>query len=420
MDVLLIILAMIVLLLLEGFFSGSEIALVHADKIRLHADANKGNRGARVVLAMFERPSFLLTTTLVGTNIAVVTLTTLGTLLMIRLFGAYGDLYAFLVYTPLLLIFGEIVPKSVFQQNADSLAPRVVYPLRAVGTVLYPVIAAFSLVARAAARLAGERLTETSLFITRQQVGSIVEMANRGARVDVFDRDRISRAARFADTVVGDAMRPIAELVAVDRDHDDMQEAFRLVRRYGYNRLPVYQGNVANIVGIVTVTVWDLMDGDKLHQPMQALIRPAMYVSPLQNVVDLMPALSERDDRMAVVVDEFGSAIGIITMEDVMEEVVGEMRVGYDFDEYRPRRRAHYRKLGETDYELESRLPIGEVNELLGTDLPVTGAHTIGGYVEARLKRIPVVGESVSAAGWTFTVIDATERAIVKLKASAG
>ena len=132
-----------------------------------------------------------------------------------------------------------------------------------------------------------------------------------------------------------------------------------------------------------------------------------------------MPRLQERDDRMAIVVDEFGSATGIITMEDIMEEVVGEMRVGYDFDEYRPRQRAHYRKLGDGKYELDSRLPIGEVNELLGIDLPPAVAHTIGGYVEARLKRIPSAGESVSEAGWIFTVTEVTERAVVKLEATA-
>lgn len=420
MDVVLIILAMVALLLLEGFFSGSEIALVHADKIRLHADANKGSRGARLVLSMFERPAILLTTTLVGTNISIVTLTTLGTLLMIRLFGPHGDLYGFLIYTPLFLIVGEIVPKSVYQQNADYLAPRVIYPLRLFKTALYPVILAFSGVARAAARLAGEQLTEKSLFINRQQVGSIIEMAHRGARVDLFDKERISRAVRFADTTVGDAMRPIAELVAVDLDNDDMHEAFRLVRRYGYNRLPVYQGNGGNIIGILTVTVWDLMDGKMLGQPLGSLVRPPMYVSPLQNIVELMPRLQERDDRMAVVVDEFGSATGIITMEDVMEEVVGEMRVGYDFDEYRPRQRAHYRRIGEGQYALEARLPIGEVNELLECDLPAAVAHTIGGYVEARLRHIPSVGESISEGGWTFTVTKATERAVVELEALAG
>ena len=415
MEIFFIILAMVLLLLLEGFFSGSEIALVNAEKFRLHAEANKGNRGARLVLDMFQRPEILLTTTLVGTNISVVTLTTLGTLLMIRLFGEYGDVYAVLIYAPLFLILGEIVPKSVYQQNADILAPRVIHPLRVFKVILYPVILTFSGIARLAARLAGENLSEQHLFITRQQIGSIVEMANRSAHIDVFDKERISKAVRFADTSVGDAMRPIAELIALDGDNDDMREAFRLVSRHGYNRLPVYRGNAGNITGILTLTVWDLMEGSKREQPVGELVRPALYVSPLQNVVELMPQLKEREDSMAIVVDEFGSAIGMITMEDIMEEVVGEIRVGYDFDEYRPRHRAHYRRLADGGYEVDSRLPVGDVNELLGTDLPTNEAHTIGGLVEARLRHIPAVGESVTEAGWTFTVTEATERAVVKL-----
>ncbi len=137
METILILLALVVLLLLQGFFSASEIAPVHADKIRLHARANHRHRGSKLVLRFFERPDIMLTTTLVGTNISVVTLTTLGTLLMIDLFGENGDLYAFLVFTPLLLTFGEIVPKSVYQQNADQLAPVVIYLLRAFEMLLY-------------------------------------------------------------------------------------------------------------------------------------------------------------------------------------------------------------------------------------------------------------------------------------------
>lgn len=418
MDILLIILAMVVLLLLEGFFSGSEITLVHADKIRLHARANSGDRGARLVLRLFEQPSVLLTTTLVGTNISIVTLTTLGTLLMIRLVGEHGDIYAFLIYTPVFLILGEIVPKSVYQQNADRLAPKVIYPLQAFKVLLYPVILAFSFLARAAARLAGERLTEKHLFISRRQVGSVIEMANRGASVGVFDKERIARAGRFATVTVGDAMRPLAELVAVDRMHDDMNRAMKLVRRHGYNRLPVYEGSTANITGILTLTVWDLMDEKKSDQPLESLIVAPLYVSPLQQVVDLIPRLQKRSDRLAIVVDEFGSATGMITVEDIMEEVVGEIRVGYDFDEYRPRRRAHYRKLGDSDYELDSRLPLGDVNELLGTGFPATEIHTIGGYVEERLRHIPVIGERIHEGGWTFTVTEATERTVVKLRAT--
>ncbi len=415
MDVILIVLVMIVLLALQGFFSGSEIALVNADKIVMHAKASQGDKGARLVLRLFERPEVLLTTTLVGTNICVVTLTTLGTLLMIRWFGEAGELYAILVFTPLLLIFGEVVPKSVYQQRANQFAPLVVFPLRAFKVVLYPVIFSFSLVARLAAKLAGQPVAVQSLFITRQQFRTVVEMAERGASVDVFDQMRIKRAIRFANTTVGEAMVPIAEMVAIDKGAD-IQSAVKTVRSHGYNRLPVYDGNVANVVGVVTLTVWDLMEEGLLSRSLTDIIQPPLYVSPMQNIDELLPTLRERYDRMAIVVDEFGSAIGMITVEDILEEVVGEIKVGYDFDEYRPRRKRHYQRLGEDDYLMDSRVPISDVNDLLDIDLPATEFHTVGGFVETTLRRIPEVGESVEAAGWRFSVAESTERAIVKVR----
>ncbi|KAA6184600.1 HlyC/CorC family transporter [Thiohalocapsa marina] len=419
MDPTLAILIMLLLLLLEGFFSGSEIALVHADKLRLRARAGKGDRGAQVALRLFERPEVLLTTTLVGTNIAVVTLTTLGTLLLIDRFGPLGELYAFLLLTPILLVFGEIVPKSVYQQKADALAPVVVYPLRAFSLVLYPVVWLFSLVARAAARIAGGPRSASSLFITRQQVATLVDMADRGADVDVFDRKRIERAIRFGSTTVGEAMVPLAEITALNHLRST-RDAAELVRQSGFNRLPVYEGNIGNVIGIVTLTVWDLMDESVRAQPLGELLRPALYCSPLQPIDDLLPLLRERDDHMAVVVDEFGSAIGMITMEDILEEVVGEIEVGYDFDVYRPKRKRHFQRMDDGLYVFDSRVPISELNALLGIDLPATEFHTAGGFIETRLRRIPRVGDGVSEAGWRFTVIEADERAVIKLRIERG
>ena len=415
MDAVLVIVAMVVLLLLEGFFSGSEMALVNADKIRLHARANQGQKGARLVLQMLERPDVLLTTTLVGTNISVVVLTTLGTLMMIRWFGERGDLYAFLIFTPLLLTLGEIVPKSVYQQNANRLAPVVIQPLRLFKLLLYPVIIIFSLVARLVARLGGGRGAAHNLFITRQQIRTVVEMADRGAHVDVFDQARIRRAARFADTSVGEAMVPLAEIIAIDRRYDT-RTALGLVRRHGYNRLPVYERNTGNVVGVVTLTVWDLMDRELEERPLDELIKPALYVSPLQNIDEVLPLLRERDDHMAIVVDEFGSAIGMIRMEDILEEVVGEIKVGYDFDEIQPRRRRSYKQIEDGVYLVDSRVSIAELNELLDIQLSSTEFHTVGGFVESRLRHIPAVGESVVESGWRFTVEQTTDRAIIRLK----
>ena len=415
MDILLILLVMMVLLLLKGFFSGSEIALVNSDKLKMHHRAKQGNRGAKLVLRLFETPDVLLGTTLVGTNIATIILTTLGTMLMIRSFGQLGDLYAVLLFTPLFLVLGEVVPKSVFQQKSNEIAPMIVYPLRVFSFLFYPLVFVFSRVARLCARLVGGGKTEQTVFITREQMRMVVDMAERGANVDVFDRARIKRAIRFADTSVGEAMIPVAEMTAINRNRDT-RSAITLVRRRGYNRLPVYSRNISNITGVVTLTTWDLMDPELQDRPLEQLIKPAHYVSPYQTIDQLLPILRNRDDHMAVVVDEFGSAVGMITMEDILEEVVGEIDVGYDFEEYFPRRKRIYEMLDEETYLMDARLPISEVNELLGTSLPAVESHTIGGLMMARLRHIPGEGESIVEAGFRFTVTEATERAVVKLQ----
>jgi CBS domain containing-hemolysin-like protein len=415
MEILYILLAMVILLLLKGFFSGSEIALVNSDKIRLYHKASQGSNGAKLILRLFKTPDVILGTTLVGTNISTVVLTTFGTLLMIRYFGEHGDLYAFLVYTPLFLILGEIVPKSVYQQKSDMLAPIIIYPLRVFSLVFAPIIFVFSRVARLAARLVGGGKSDQSVFITRELVRSVVEMAERGSNVDAFDRGRIKRVIRFAETTVGEAMIPVAEMTAVNRNQNAL-EAISLVRRRGYNRLPVYEGNISNVVGIVTLTTWDLMDRELSSRPLLELIKPARYVTANQTIDQLLPILRQRKDHMAIVVDEFGSAIGMITMEDILEEVVGEIDVGLDFEEYLPRRKRRFEKLNEDVYLMDSRFPISETNEVLGISLPATESHTIGGLVMARLRHIPKKGEFIEEAGYRFSVEQATERSVVKLR----
>lgn len=415
MELILILLTMVGLLLLKGFFSGSEMALVNADKVKLHARANQGHRGAKLVLKLFQTPDVLLGTTLVGTNISTVALTTLGTLMMIQHFGPRGDLYAFLVYTPIFLILGEVVPKSVYQQESNRIAPVVIYPLRAFSMLLYPIVFVFSRLARMASRLLGGKGSKQALFMTREQIRTVAEMAERASDVSAFQHGRIRRVIRFAETTAGEAMIPVAEFTGIN-EANSARDAIRLVRKRGYNRLPVYRGNISNIIGIVTLTTWDLMETNLTERPLKELMDTAHYVSPYQTIDELLPVLRQREDHMAIVVDEFGSAVGMITMEDILEEVVGEIDVGYDFDEYLPRRKRIFQMLDEDVYLMDSRLPISEANEALGAELPSKESHTIGGLVMARLRHIPKEGESIVEGGWRFTVERATERTIVKLR----
>jgi CBS domain containing-hemolysin-like protein len=415
MELLYILPGMVVLLLLKGFFSGSEIALVNADRLKLHHKANQGHKGAKLALRLFHSPDVLLGTTLVGTNICTIILTTIGTILTIRYLGEHGDLYAFLIFTPLLLILGEIVPKSVYQQKADPLAPIVIYPLRMFSWLFSPIIFIFSRLARLAAWLAGSGKGKQNPFMTREKIRAVVEMADRGADVDVFDRDRIKRAIRFGDTTVGEAMIPVAEVTAISRS-ESTKYAIDLVRRHGYNRLPVFQSNISNVVGTVTLSTWDLMDRELLKRALDEFIKPAYYVSHYQPVEQLIPILRQRQDHMAIVIDEFGSAVGIITLEDILEEVVGEIDVGYDFEEYLQRPKRAFEVLGEDLYLMDSRLPISEVNELLNLDLSTKEFHTVGGLVMTRLRHIPTEDEFVLEAGYRFTVVEATRRGASKLR----
>lgn len=415
MTTLLLVFGILVLLLIKGFFSGSEIALVNSDKVKLTAKANQGHRGAKEVLNLFKTPDVMLGTTLVGTNIATVALTTLVTVLFIDLFGARGDLYAFLVFTPILLILGEIVPKSVFQQKSDVVAPIAIFPLKIFSIIFYPIIIVFSRLARLFARLLGGGKVEQNLFMTREQIRSVVEMTGRISSVDAFDRGRIRRVIRFSDTTVGEAMIPISEVTAIDHNRGIMR-AIATVRRKGYNRLPVYRGNISNIIGIATLTTWDLMEKSTTEKNLDDLIRPAEYVLQFQTIDELLPILRKREDHMAVVVDEYGSATGIITMEDIVEEVVGDIDVGYDFEEYLPRRKRALEALDENSWLVDSRLSVSEVNDLLEINLNTKVSYTIGGLVMNQLGHIPDYGESMTEQGYRFSVHERTDRAIVKLK----
>ncbi|MEW8560497.1 MAG: hemolysin family protein [Candidatus Thiodiazotropha sp.] len=408
-------LLILLFLLLKGFFSGSEIAMVNSDKLKLRHQAKLGNRGANQVLRLFKTPDVILGTTLVGTNIATVTISTLGALVCIDLFGKTGDLVSVLILTPILLIFGEVVPKSVFQQEADSLVSRLVYILRFFSYVFYPVIFIFSRIARLVTRIVGGGVVPQNMFITREELRVLLDVSESTSDPQTIDRKRIRRIIRFADTTVGEAMIPLPDVVGFNEVRN-MKEAVRLVMKHGYNRLPVYRGNITNVKGILTLDTWDLMLPDIEEQPIADYISPVLYLSPRQTIDRALPMLQARKDHMAVVVDEFGSAVGILTMEDVFEEVVGEIDVGYDFDEYHPKRRIYIEHESENSHLVSGRMPISEINDILHVDFPVEEALTVGGLIVSRLRHIPSDGDFIEEAGHRMTVIESDERSVVKVR----
>lgn len=409
----------VIFVLLKGFFSGSEIAMVNSDKIRLRHAAKTGDRGAALVLKLYKTPDVLLGTTLVGTNVATVTVTTLVALLFIQMFGPEGDILSVLIATPFLLILGEIVPKSIYQQKADIFVTRIVYGLRFFSWLYYPVILVFSRIARFAARLAGGSTPVKSGLITREELRMILEMSSSTGNQDgSFDAEKVSRITRFSETSVGEVMTPLDEVVGIS-EHASMEEAVKLVLAHGYNRLPVYRGNMSNIVGILTLNSWDLMATDINRKPKASFIQEPVYVTSKQPIDQTITTLLSRPiDFMAVVVNEFGLAIGILSMEDIFEEVVGEIDVGYDFDEYeshRSKQRILIKELAPGEFLVDGRTPISQINEELHLNIPMEAAHTVAGLIINRLRTIPPVGSHIHEESYQFTVRTVSARTVTKV-----
>jgi CBS domain containing-hemolysin-like protein len=408
--------AMIILLVLKGFFSGSEIALVSADKIQMRHLARKGQRGARLLLRMFQKPDRLLTTTLLGTNIATVALTTIGTLMMVQFFGPQGDFYAFLIFTPILLIFGEIVPKSIYQQKAELLSPLIVYPLRAFSVLFFPIILVFSQVARLATRLAGTGKASSSFLLTREQLRAVVEMTERRFDISAFRHGRIRRAIRFADTQAGEVMTPLRDLSFFD-SKGSTRQLVQALRNNAYRPIPVYRGDAMNIIGLVTLTPWDVLKEEFLSAPVTQFIQPAYYAAPGQTIGRLLPILKQRPDQTAIIVDEFGSAIGLITQEDILELVIGGAQIGYPVEKRPQTHKRTLEVIEEGVYVLDARLPVSEINDVIGLNLPQGDYRTIGGMLLNHLRRIPREGDYMIESGYRFTVEEATSRAAVRVRA---
>jgi len=406
METFLILLVMIVLLLLEGFFSGAEIAIVNANKFRLREQARQGKVGAELVLRMFEKPKRLLTATLVGTNICMVSFTTLGTITLIRFFGEIGGVLAVFLLSPLVLVFGEVVPKSVYQQKADVLAPIVIYPLRWVSWLLHPVILFFAGMASLVSALVG-RKKPASLFVAREQMRLLLDSASQVESGTVLDRNRIKQALGFSSTTASEAMIPIAEIISLESDRSTL-DLVKLVRSQGFNRVPVFETDARRIVGVVMLTTWDLLDPQIGSRPLQELVRPAQYVAANEPLEDVLDLLHIREDRMAIVVDEFGSAVGMITMEDVVEQVVGEIE-DIDFRIHQ-QRISNAVKVGDGIYDVDALMSVADLNEMLGLSLGTREFHTASGLMTASLKRIPQEGDEVEAYNYRFMVTESNER----------
>jgi CBS domain containing-hemolysin-like protein len=325
------------------------------------------------------------------------------TSLFLVLFGEKGEIYAPLVLSPLLLIFGEIVPKSVFQQHATRIAPRIAPAIWIASYVLYPLVALTSTLARAVNFILGAKKVTHAHFVTKDELRLIVKMSRKKSDVTSAEAFMINRIFDFTDAVVREGMIPLVEVAAVPHTAT-VEDVVRIITETGHSRIPVYNERIDNLVGVVTS--FDLLTASGPGEEITRFIRTVPFVPESKPMDELLLELQKGRNHIAVAVDEYGGAVGVITLEDILEEIVGEIRDEYD------RGPELYRKTRRDRYLIKARMEIDQINELLPFKLPEGDYETLGGFLLEKMGHIPPKGESYRYDNLTFTITSSDDRSI--------
>lgn len=401
MDDLATIIFMAVLVIFSAYFSATETAFSTLNRARVKADADRGDKRAADVLRLAGQYDKLLSTLLIGNNIVNIALSSIGTVLFIRHLGEdAGASVATAVITVVVLIFGEISPKSIAKEAPESFARFSAPLLRVFMWILTPLNFIFSMWKRLLSKLirikADHRMTQEELSV-------LVDEAGEEGGIDSDEVELLRSALEFTELEAGDILTPRVDLeaVPVDATSEEVAAAFRSSR---FSRLPVFEGSIDNITGVVHQK--DFYDSDGLGEGgLRAIMTTPVYVPPGTRISSLLKTLQRAKAHMAVVTDEYGGTLGIVTMEDILEELVGE--IWDEHDEVVE----ELRQTGEDTYRVSGSAELDGVFEYFGIECE-SESVTLSGWVMEQLDRIPKAGDSFTYGGLCFTVLSVSSRRV--------
>jgi len=387
----------------EAFFSGSEIALVSVDRMRMKHAAKTGHKSSQRVLDLLKSPERILGTTLLGTNLCVVTSTTLAASRFYLWLGPVGVPVSIVVMTLINLIFAEIVPKSIFQQMSNQIAPRIIYILRVFMLLLFPIVWLFSKIAAfVASAVGGDNSIEEGGFVSKEELKLLMKMKHDKGDVKPSERRMINRLLHFTETSVKEIMIPLID-VAVLSDKATVSESAERFVQTKHRRIPIFKDRVDRIIGILNS--FDILS-ESPSKKIKSMIRPAYYVPSTMGIAKLLEGLQNNGRNMAIVVDEFGGAEGIVTVEDILEEVVGDIEDEYDEVENL------FKQQKDGSIIVSGRMPVDDLNDRFNLMIPEGDYETVGGFFLNRVKRIPKVGEKITLKNVDLVVSKASNRII--------
>ncbi len=403
-------------LFLEGLFSGGELALVSCDINVMRRRAQTGSHAASVALKLMEKPEWFLATTLTGTNLCAVTNTALATALFISVFGTEtGELLSIVVMIPLILVVGEVIPKSIFQQHANWMAPRIAGFLWIASWVFYPIVFVLLRISRRTVyAFSGKRDHPYPTYITKNGLESLLRDEQSSGDIIKPEKEMIQRVFDFSDSTADQIMVPLSNMTVVPAAMT-LREATQIIVGEGHSCIPVYSDKVFNIIGILySFDILEALSGDTQGSlpPDEMLVerymkRNVLYVPETKLAKELFLELQDRGEQMAVIVDEYGGAVGIVTVEDILEEIVGEIE-----DEYHSDGEVLYRKVGPGRYLFNAQAKMDTVRNLLPVTIPQGDYETLGGFLLHTMGKIPRRSEIFRYAGITFAVEDADMKMI--------
>ncbi|AKL94209.1 putative Mg2+ and Co2+ transporter CorB [Clostridium aceticum] len=402
-------LILFILLILSAFFSTSETALMALSRIRVRHMVEENIKGADLINKYIAEPNKLLGTILVGNNIVNIGASALATAIAIDFYGDKGVLIATIAMTVLVLVFAEITPKSLAAQNAEKISLRIIKPIALVIVLLHPIVIVFTFITGRLMKILGANTNKVRPFITEDELRTVVNVSQEEGVLEVHEKEMIYNVFEFGDQQIRDVMVQRTDIIAIDIE-DTYEEVIEIIKNEKFSRYPIYEEGIDNIVGIINVR--DLLFVDNLQDNfnIKEYIRKPYYTFEYKKIADLFKEMKKNKVHIAIALDEYGGTAGIVTLEDLIEEIVGDIQDEYD--EYEKEieviRQNEYRVKGNTKIEL--------VNEMIGTAIESEDFDSIGGFIIGELGRFPKLGETINFNHIKLVVEDIEGNKIKKIR----
>lgn len=394
---------LIILIFLSAFFSATEMAYIVANKLKVEIKARKKNPAAISAQYFNTNPQTFFSTILLGNNIVNIALASLSTIFLAAIFG-WSEFTILIVSSTILLIFGELIPKYFARESADRIYLLASLPLRFIFLILYPFVKTASVISD---KMTGTMNREASVvghLFDRENIKGLVRESEKAGVVDKKESDIIEKVIELGEQRVYEAMTPRTEIVAVEIAQT-ISEVLGVFIESGYSKLPVYEENQDNIKGI-------LLSKDMFTKPdsIQSIMRTVSYIPETKRSLEVLNEFLESKISIAVVVDEFGGTAGIVTMEDILEELFGEITDEFDVDEH------IFRKIAPHTYIISGKYEVDQINENFELKIEEGDYETIGGYIISKLGRIPALGETVTIGKFKILIARASSQKIDVIK----